>query len=198
MSAPAAAGGGASVESSQESQEYCELCIQDYNSEDMVGSCCGDECPISHPIMCRGCGYWDEEKEVWLCPDCKPGAPARVAHYMGREAAHQAYLAVPHAEVACLICLATKGEIEERLGAAPTPEQAAIKELAIKTTFVVPRCGAAVPHLYHRTCLKTWLKKPDHNKCPSCRGDIAGEVTPTPKPESQVSSLDSQATGGAM
>jgi hypothetical protein len=117
---------------------------------------------------------------------------------MGREAAHQAYLAVPHAEVACLICLATKGEIEERLGAAPTPEQAAIKELAIKTTFVVPRCGAAVPHLYHRTCLKTWLKKPDHNKCPSCRGDIAGEVTPTPKPESQVSSLDSQATGGAM
>ena len=120
----------------------------------------------------------------------------RKVKYMGREAAHQAYLAVAAAELACLICHTTKGEIEEHLGAAPTPEEAAKKELIIKTTFVVPRCGAAVPHLYHRSCLKTWLKKPENNKCPTCQADIAGEATPTPKPESQVSSLDSQAASG--
>jgi hypothetical protein len=137
---------------------------------------------------------WGDSESFYFGEEEEP--QPRQVKYMGREAAHQAYLAVEAAELACLICHTTKSEIEERLGAAPTPEEAAKKELIIKTTFVVPRCGAAVPHLYHRTCLKSWLKKPDHNKCPTCQASIAGEVTPTPKPESQVSSLDSQAIGG--
>ena len=134
--------------------------------------------------------FGDEEEEEQGEP--KP----RQVKYMGREAAHQAYLAVAAAELVCLICHTTKGEIEERLGAAPTPEEAAKKELIIKTTFVVPRCGASVPHLLHRSCLKSWLKKPENNKCPTCRADITNEVSPTSMPESQVSSLDSQAAGG--
>jgi hypothetical protein len=57
MSAPAAAGGGASVESSQESQVYCEVCNQDFNNEDIVGSCAGDEWHVCH-IYLQGGWVW--------------------------------------------------------------------------------------------------------------------------------------------
>jgi hypothetical protein len=65
--------------------------------------------------------------------------------------------------------------------------------LAVKALFVVPLCETHVPHLYHRKCLKDWLKRPDHNKCPVCQTEVVREGTPTHSvPPSQVSSLEAQ------
>jgi hypothetical protein len=106
----------------------------------------------------------------------------RVVRYLGREAAYQAYIGKPLDDAVCLICLTVKAEMEQKLSVDT-------KEDVIKKVFVVPRCGTDIPHLYHRTCLKTWLKQPDNNKCPTCMNDIAGEACGTPQPDSQISSL---------
>ena len=63
--------------------------------------------------------------------------------------------------------------------------------LAIKALFVVPLCETHVAHLYHRKCLKEWLKRSDNNKCPMCQAEVVREGTPTHSvPPSQVSSLE--------
>ena len=65
------------------------------------------------------------------------------------------------------------------------------EEAVVKALFVVPLCETHVAHLYHRTCLKGWLKRPDHSTCPLCQTTVVHEGTPTPSvPQSQVSSLE--------
>ena len=65
------------------------------------------------------------------------------------------------------------------------------EEAVVKALFVVPLCETHVAHLYHRTCLKNWLKHPDHSTCPLCQTTVVHEGTPTPSvPQSQVSSLE--------
>ena len=36
-----------------------------------VGCCTDGRCPHTVEIMCGNCGTWDEEDEVWRCPDCQ-------------------------------------------------------------------------------------------------------------------------------
>ncbi len=85
-----------------------------------------------------------------------------------------------------LICLEDKKSFLESEG-----EQAVI-EASVALRFVVPRCESEVPHLFHRACLKSWLKKPGNFTCPICRSTVAGDSSPTVKPESQESKLSQQ------
>jgi hypothetical protein len=138
--------------------------------------------------------------------------PVRKVRYMGGAVAHAAYLALGADEQCCGICHEKRAEHEEArrkearreevpsaaamggggggggaMPEAPPSEEAAV----IKALFVVPLCETHVPHIYHRACLKNWLKRPDHNKCPVCLAAVVREGTPTHSvPSSQVSSLE--------
>ena len=130
--------------------------------------------------------------------------------YKGGAVALTAYLALSADEACCGICQDTRAEHEEALREEP-PAAAAMgggggggggggvvavvppsEDVAvIKALFVVPLCETHVSHLYHRTCLKKWLKRPDHNTCPMCQEVVVvAGAPPDPLPASQVSSLE--------
>ena len=140
---------------------------------------------------------------------------ARKVLYKGSAVAMTAYLELGADDACCGICQETRAEHEEALreeppvaaalnggggggggGGGAAPEVPPNEEAAvIKALFVVPLCPADVPHLYHRKCLKDWLKRPDHNVCPMCIQPVVREGTPTHSaPPSQVSSLEAPPT----
>jgi hypothetical protein len=47
----------------------CKFCGET-NNEQMAGCCNDGDCPHNIENMCMACGTWDNEDEVWLCPDC--------------------------------------------------------------------------------------------------------------------------------
>jgi hypothetical protein len=53
-----------------EKEHTCEVCNDTYDDADIVGCCRDGKCETKVENMCRGCGTWDEAKEVWQCPDC--------------------------------------------------------------------------------------------------------------------------------
>lgn len=54
-----------------ESDAECECCTDYYHESQIVGSCNDGNCPYTIDNMCKYCGVWDEEKEIWLCPKCQ-------------------------------------------------------------------------------------------------------------------------------
>jgi len=56
----------------EEDKPICGCCDEPtnpdgYGSTANVGCC--EDCDIR--VMCKDCGLWDEEDEVWRCPDCQ-------------------------------------------------------------------------------------------------------------------------------
>ena len=107
----------------------------------------------------------------------------RKVYYKGREAALRAFDTLAPSDKCCAICYQEKAEFLA-LNAEPMPT-------SVKALFVVPKCPSDVPHLFHRTCLKDWLKTEANNKCPLCVARVVRDDTPTHSaPASQVSSLE--------
>ena len=48
----------------------CECCKEDIEQNYNMGCCKDGDCPHKVEVMCRDCGTWDEEEEVWICADC--------------------------------------------------------------------------------------------------------------------------------
>jgi hypothetical protein len=57
---------------SERGKSDCEVCYEKTRSDgcgrDANIGCC-DDCHIR--VMCKDCGTWDEDDEVWRCPDCQ-------------------------------------------------------------------------------------------------------------------------------
>ena len=62
----------AAEEEDEEEEPDCGVCYEKTRSDgrgrDANIGCC-DGCHIR--VMCKDCGVWDEEEEVWRCPDCQ-------------------------------------------------------------------------------------------------------------------------------
>ena len=56
----------------EEDKLICGCCDEATNDDGIGGSAnigCCEDCDIKR--MCKDCGTWDEEDEVWRCPDCQ-------------------------------------------------------------------------------------------------------------------------------
>ena len=49
----------------------CDCCSDTHKKEHLVGQCLDGKCPDSVDSLCKDCGTWDAEAEVWRCPDCQ-------------------------------------------------------------------------------------------------------------------------------
>ncbi len=154
------------------------------------------EIPQDIADFCHGgdgwAGLYDEASD-----DEDDEEHVRRARYKGGAVALAAYRDLEAMGACCLICHVSRAEHEEeqRVERVCPP---CSEEIAIKALFVVPLCATPVTHLYHRKCLKNWLKHPDHNTCPICATEIVEEDTPLPSqnsvPQSQVSTLEAYST----
>jgi len=179
---------------------------------DSVHTTCCNNCGLSfefdEPVSAEDYHNGDHQQ---LCPACEAEEaeeeePVRKVLYKGGTLALATYRVLGANDVCCGICHEKRAEHEAAQreeaptaamggggggGGAEVPPGEPAEAMAIKASFVVPLCATHVAHLYHRTCLKGWLKRPDHSTCPMCQTMVVHEGTPTHSvPQSQVSSLE--------
>ena len=49
----------------------CDCCGCLVDEEEMMGCCQDGNCGFDVEHLCKECGTWDKEEEVWRCPQCQ-------------------------------------------------------------------------------------------------------------------------------